>query len=259
MTAVSVDILDEHVEGAVNFRDLGGYRAGGWRVRRGRVYRAGMTHHLSSTGLRALRDRYGIRTVIDLRSDEELRDDGVAPFHEAGIRHVHTPVFASLNVSQETRQVQLTAMQEGRYDWVASYRRMITEGGAAFRRSFGLLAQPEALPLVFHCTGGRDRTGVTAALLLSILGVAPDQVAHDYALTGTFLRPHIHRFGRPGQRMQIAPDAMARVLETSAESMTGFLTWLDGVHGSAEGYLLGLGITAEQIAAIRSTLVESAE
>lgn len=256
MTRVTVDLLDDRIDGAVNFRDVGGYTTPDGSVRRGRVYRAGMTHHLSSDGLRMLRDRHGIRTVIDLRTEEELEKDGVAPFHEAGIRHVHAPVFRSSNVTEEARQVQWTAIREGRYDWVASYKRMVQDGGAAFRQSFTLLADPEALPLAFHCTGGRDRTGVTAALLLTLLGVEREAVAHDYALTGTFLRPHMHRFRGADARTHEEQERMARALETSAGAMTTFLDWLDGEHGSAEGYLRGLGITDAQIASIRAGLVE---
>lgn len=258
MTASVGEILDQQVNGAVNFRDLGGYRAGTATIRRGLVYRAGMTHHLSEAGLMLLRDRYGMRTVIDLRTEQEMTKDGVAAFHEAGIRHVHAPVFISLDQNEETRRVRLTAMREGRYDWVASYRQMIADGGAAFRQSFALLADAAALPLAFHCTAGRDRTGVTAALLLSMLGVEREQIAHDYALTGTYLRPHVARFLRPDARDQISEGQMLRILATSTEAMAVFLDWLDAEHGSAEGYLLGIGVTPTQIAAVRAALLEPA-
>lgn len=258
MTTQTVNILDEHVDGAVNFRDLGGYSGALGRVRRGRVYRAGMTHHLSEAGLMLLRDGYGMRTVIDLRTEQEMAKDGVAAFHQAGIRHIHAPVFASLDQNEETRRVRLTEMREGRYDWSASYRQMITDGGDSFRQSFSLLADAEALPLAFHCTAGRDRTGVTAALLLSLLGVERDVIAHDYALTGTFLRPHVGRFLRPDTRTSISEEQMLRILETSTEAMASFLTWLGETHGSAEGYLRGLGLGAEQIGAIRRALLEPA-
>lgn len=257
MTTETERLLDHDIEGAVNFRDLGGYQANGGQVRRGRVFRAGMTHHLSEAGLTALRERYGVRTVIDLRTEQEMAKDGVAAFHTAGIRHIHAPVFVSLDQNEETRRVRLTEMREGRYDWVASYRQMITDGGAAFAQTFALLAVRANLPVAFHCTAGRDRTGVTAALLLSLLGVDREVIAHDYALTGTFLQPHVGRFLRPNTRTAISEEQMLRILATSTEAMAAFLDWLDATFGSAERYLLGLGIAQEQLTVIRQELIAS--
>lgn len=258
MVTDSIVCLDDEIEGAVNFRDLGGYRAGAMRVRPGLLYRAGMTHRITADGLRTLADRYGIRAVIDLRAEGELRDDGIGAFESAGIRHIHAPVFANILYPAEEQQARMEAMRNGTYDWADSYLRMTEVGGDAFGTVFRSVADPDTLPLVFHCAAGRDRTGVTAALLLGVLGVDDDTVAADYARSGEFLLPHAARFIRESARGRLTEEQMGRILATRAEVMHRFLATLAKRHGGAEGYIRSLGVSEAEIAAIRGGLLEAA-
>lgn len=256
MTTAATICLDEQIEGAINFRDLGGYPAGPRQVRRGLVYRAGMTHHIDAAGLALLAGRYGIRTVIDLRSGRELAEDGLAAFEGSGLTHVHLPVFDEINLTPEDAAGRFAQMREGGYDWTASYLRMTSEGAPAYRGFFQYLAAPDALPAVFHCMGGRDRTGVAAALLLRVLGVAAEDVADDYALTGSHLRPHLARFLRQAERMQMTEAEMADLLETTAAPMLAFLGALEAEHGSVDGYLQAIGVAPESLDRLRDRLTE---
>lgn len=258
MVTDSIVCLDDEIEGAVNFRDLGGYRAGSMRVRSGLLYRAGMTHRITPEGLRTLADRYGIRAVIDLRAETELRDDGIGAFEAAGIRHIHAPVFSNILYPAEEQQVRMEAMRNGTYDWADSYLRMTEVGGEAFRTVFRAVADPGSLPLVFHCAAGRDRTGVTAALLLGVLGVDADTVAADYARSGEFLLPHAARFIRGSARGRLTEEQMGRILATRAGVMYHFLATLAQRHGGAEGYARSIGVSDGEIAAIRAALLEPA-
>jgi protein-tyrosine phosphatase len=250
--------LDETIEGAVNLRDLGGYRAGNAVVRRGVVFRSGMTHHISEAGVRALVERYGLRTVIDLRAAVEHEQDGFAPFEPLGLRVHLLPVADNLNAPAEEQRRRYEQMRAGTFDWAASYLRLTRAGRGVYRRFFEVLAEPDALPAVFHCTAGRDRTGVAAALLLSVLGVSRADVAHDYALSGVLLRPHVRRFIRASSRMQMTEDELARVLETRHDAMDRFLDALSGEYGSVEGYLADIGVTGRQITVIREALLDRA-
>ena len=110
---------------------------------------------------------------------------------------------------------------------------------------------------MFHCTGGRDRTGVAAALLLSSLGVDDETIAQDYALTGEWLQPHVDRFGRQMEALQMTRESWARLLETSAGAMLRFLAWLREEHGSAQAYLREAGVGAVTVEAAREHLLES--
>jgi protein-tyrosine phosphatase len=248
--------LDAEVEGAVNFRDLGGLPAAGGRVRRGLVYRSAMTHWISDDGLRALTHRYGLRSVLDLRAEQEIADEGLAPFATWGLTRHHASVIPQRVEPEEVRRERAAAMRENRYDWTASYQRMLRDGELAFRRLFELLAEPGALPAVFHCTAGRDRTGVAAALLLGLLGVDADAIARDYALSGRHLRPHAERFIPQSRRLQISAEQMAAILETSEEPMARFLALTTEEYGSARGYLERIGVSAATMDALRSALLE---
>ena len=256
-TAACCDLcLDREVDGAVNFRDLGGYRAGAVRIRRGLLYRSGMTHTITPAGLQALVERYGLRTVIDLRAPSELAEDGVPAFDRFGIRYHHAPVFDNVTMTTEARAQRLAEMRAGTYDWTGIYVRMVDVGAAAYRQLFEVLARPDALPAVFHCAAGRDRTGVAAALLLAALGVEPEDIAADYALTGVHLRPHAGRFLRPSAPMRLTADEIARALDTSADAMAHFLALVTEQHGSVEGYLMSIGVAPETLMAIRDRLLE---
>jgi protein-tyrosine phosphatase len=250
--------LDAVVDGAMNFRDLGGHRAGEMRLRRGLLYRSAMTHEIAPSGLRRLAKEYGLRTVIDLRSDEEIQTYGVAPFTTAGIAYYHHSVTSRAASPPEIVARYQQQMRDGTFDWTASYLRMVENGGAAFRAIFTVLAAPEAMPAVFHCIAGRDRTGVAAALLLGSLGVSAEDIAHDYNLTGLHLRAHAHRFNRQAERLSISHEQMVAILDTEAEAMHRFLEEITRRHGSIEGAVSSLGVEDETLARLRTALLEPA-
>jgi protein-tyrosine phosphatase len=149
-------------------------------------------------------------------------------------------------------------MREGRFDWTASYLRMFENGAPALRSTFELVASQDGLPAVFHCIAGRDRTGVVAALILGSLGVSADDIADDYAITGTHLKRQAHRFARQAMRLELTTEQMTRVLETEAEAMHSFLQELSRRHGSVEGAVLALGVQEPTLTTLRDALIEPA-
>jgi len=222
------------------------------------LYRSAMTHEISAGGVSRLAQEFGLRTVIDLRSEEEIVEYGTAPFAMAGVTYHHHPVISRAASPPEIMQQYRNAMREGVFDWTASYLRMIENGGEAFRAVFGVVAAPGGMPAVFHCIAGRDRTGVAAALLLGTLGVAAEDIADDYANTGVHLRRHADRFARQAQRLELTTEQMAGILETEAEAMHRFLGEIVRRHGSVEGAVLSLGVPATTIEQLRETLLEPA-
>jgi protein tyrosine/serine phosphatase len=251
-----VQTLDSTVEGAINFRDIGGYRgAGGRPVRMGRIYRSAMTHHITPTGLTALRDRFGIRMVLDLRNADELQQDGVAPFADHGIGYHNAPVGAETVMTPEQRSERMQRIAAGDVDWGEMYAQMTGRESEAFRTLFELAATDLHTPLVFHCTGGRDRTGVAAALLHSVLGVADDDIAQDYALTGALLRPHVHRFRRHIEMFGMDEERWGRLVDTDGDAMLQYLGRLRREHGSPEAYVRSIGVDEETLAAVRERLL----
>jgi protein-tyrosine phosphatase len=207
------------LEGAVNARDLGGYRTADGRVlRAGAALRADALNRLTDADLRALAD-HGLRQIVDLRSLDEVREAGPdrvpglptadvfgAEYSAApvtvertapdGITLHHLPVFAAdfdiyvalrnaLAHRDAARQRALLGGGKAEAMMVGLYRWFVTDEVARerFATVIRLLAEPDGTPLLFHCSAGKDRTGWTAAVVLTALGVDRDTVYEDYLLT----------------------------------------------------------------------------
>ncbi|MCY3646398.1 MAG: tyrosine-protein phosphatase [Chloroflexi bacterium] len=258
--AINPRVLDATVEGAVNLRDLGGYRTtDGSVVRTGRIYRSGMMHTITPAGLATLRDILGLRTVVDLRNAQELEADGVSPFADYDITWRNAPIGGETVTTPEERRERVKAYVANDVDWCEAYVRMTDRNAPAFRDLFELMADTASAPLVFHCSGGRDRTGVGAALLLSSLGVDDETIALDYALTGDLLQPHVDCFERQMEAVGMTRESWARLLETSADAMRRFLVYLREEHNGAEAYLRDGGVSATTFTAARQHLLQLPE
>ncbi|MHB8894722.1 MAG: tyrosine-protein phosphatase [Candidatus Geothermincolia bacterium] len=152
------------LERVKNARDLGGWKLkDGTVVPYGRVFRTGRISEASPGDVNTLR-RLGLRTTIDLRTDEEIRKNGTDETAVGGFaRTVRVPMKAA-------------ASAEGYADIVGSQKSAVA---AVFRT----LADGSAYPFLFHCNAGKDRTGVVSALLLELLGVPRQEIVEDYLLS----------------------------------------------------------------------------
>jgi protein-tyrosine phosphatase len=176
------------LDGPVNFRDLGGYRTrDGREVRWGRVYRSDSLHTLTQADLARL-DELGIRLVCDLRRDAECAA-GPSPIEgRDGMRVEHLPIGG---LAAETRDMAGRMLRgeipEVSVGMMADVYLTILE---LHPDSFGAVvagaAREANLPMVVHCTAGKDRTGVASAVLLAALGVDEETIAADYELTNEF-------------------------------------------------------------------------
>lgn len=159
-----------------NFRDLGGYRAGDGRtVAYGVLYRADSLGKLTGSDW----DRFlalGIRTVIDLRYPWEI---------EASSRVPETERFTYANLSIEHRPYDQAEIDPDVDPWrylADRFAEVAEDGVEEIGQAIELIAEGPG-PAVFHCTSGKDRTGLLAALILTLLGVSDEQIVADFALT----------------------------------------------------------------------------
>ncbi len=254
MEAMLGRILDSEVEGAINLRDLGGHEADGGRVREGLVFRSAMTHHLTAVGLGRLASEFRIRAVVDLRNENEIAADGVADFAGAGIVHHHIPITANAGMTPDEQHARVLSLRDGNVSWFELYSQMAESAGESFAKFLHVVADTDA-PLLFHCTGGRDRTGLSAALLLGLLGVLDEDIARDYALTGAALAPHAAKFERNMREMEMSLDQWHRLVETTEQPALDFLGHIRASHGSLSAYLLSIGVNGDTQATIRHRLV----
>ena len=243
------------VDGAYNIRDLGGYPTADGRKTRWRTFlRADSLHRLPRASQQALVD-YGLRNVIDLRRNIELekRPNVFAESADVEYRHCNMAGEEPLdNSAEDTIQSGVPADRI-----FSSYRTMLDSRQSAVRDILSSLAEQESRTAMYHCAGGKDRTGIVSALLLGLAEASHQNIADDYGLTARYLiaRPWEEN-GAPGVRPETytwldyqsefcPPEAMLRVLDH-----------LDSRYGGIEGYVRTVGLAKAQIAAIRAAFVE---
>ena len=238
-----------------NFRDLGGYPTRDGRITRwGRLFRADGLQRLTADDLEVLRP-LGLRTVLDLRTLGELEQRGTFPVQDHPVHFHHLPVMDVTWDREETVRQGLPTVEF----LTAQYVTMLEQGETQIAGAFRLLAVPGALPAVFHCAAGKDRTGILAALVLAGLGVDDDVVAADYALSSEAMErirawakahsPEMHAAfeGAPSSHLAAEPDAMI-----------GLLARLRATHGSVRSYLAGIGVGTAVLAALEGELLHEA-
>ena len=231
-----------------NFRDLGGYRTDDGRtIGWGRLFRADGLYRLTADDL-AVVDALGIRTVVDLRSGPEFEQHGRFPLERYPVAFHHLPILDSTWQASEIPDVDDT--DAGAIEFLTwAYSDMLVQGADRFAHAFSVLAVPGAAPAVFHCAAGKDRTGVLAALILGGLGVDPDAIVDDYALTQAAMvrmrRWVMTHHPEMAERMGETPSFM---LAANPQAMRNVLDQLVIDHGSVRGYLSSIGIGAALLA-----------
>ena len=239
-------------EGINNFRDLGGYPTRHGRPTRFRSVFRSATLHNASAADRQRMAALGLVHTIDLRSLHELERDGAYAFDDVGIERRHVPVSEDVDMSPE----QLLA----RYrlysiDVTQAYASILQRGSNAYRRVFEILAE-DARPVVYHCSGGKDRAGVLSALILSVVGVDRELVVADYALTTRYLpEPPEERIAQFLQLYGLTRAEFSAMHASAPESMRRTLAMIDAEHGSPEGYLRAIGVDDATLDAVRARLL----
>lgn len=248
MTAISLDPRELKLEGSVNFRDLGGLETvSGATIRPGRVFRSDALHGLTPADLDLLAD-FGLTMLVDLRDIREIEQSGPSPLIDHGVRHFHAPLMPSTGQRE---------MPDPTLGMDVLYGSMLERARPQFGIIFQALAETENLPAVIHCAAGKDRTGVTVALLLRLLEVPDDVIVLDYALTDRNMERLMARLVASGYQPTDV-QYPAHYMRAEATTMQRFLQAMDVTFGTAEDYLTAAGLSANQIASIRVHLLEQA-
>jgi protein-tyrosine phosphatase len=234
------------LEGAVNFRDLGGYEAaGGMQTRWRTLFRADGLGELTDGDLSVLR-ALGIRTVIDLRSGSEL-ERGRFDVDAHPVAFHHFPFIDELPDAQDfDRKPGLLGTQ---------YLEIVRDAGGQILAALDVLASPDALPAVFHCTAGKDRTGVLSAVVLSLLGVDEPTVVADYALSGAaMLRLRAKLIAKYPEGRETLEN-IDEVFSADPVQMERLLDHLEEQYGSVAAYVEGLGAGPDLVQSLRAGLL----
>lgn len=263
------------IDGTQNLRDLGGYEgADGRTVKHGLLFRSDHLHKLTSQGITQIK-ALDIRTIIDLRSPPEI-----AATPNAVIDGAQTVM---LNPAAETAELSASFQAKGEDEdrilveqlaaqpllcnpkdgIITQYRNFVNcqESVAAFGGMMQLVAKTEHAPFLFHCRGGKDRTGYAALLILGALGAGEETIVADYMKTRT------NRLARTEEKMasyarytsrRDVLDYLRSLLEASPEYLQASLEEIQKTSGSLMNYLREkLCLSQEQISQMRDFYLES--
>ena len=242
-----------HFDGPANFRDLGGHpTVDGGMLRYGLVFRSDSLSYLSDQDLARLRDELRVRTVIDLRAAHEVEDFGHGPLEEH-VRQLHMPIV------DQTRQPAGAKSEQARFlTLVEIYQFMLREYAHRFAAVLNVIADPETHPVVFHCAAGKDRTGLTAALILGICAVPDDLIVADFAVTEAQMPTMIARHTGRVEAARDGAEVAVQNYGAQPATMAAVLESLRAEHGSIVGYVESAGVSSAAILRLQKSLVAPA-
>lgn len=232
------------VEGTYNIRDLGGYATAtgptAWR----RILRADGLHRLAPAGIEAI-VAAGVTTVIDLRHADELAHqpnpfaghDGVA-YHNVSLLEGLAPDL----------------LQDGDV-LLALYKLALSQRQQALAEVLRIIADAPAGTVLFHCTAGKDRTGIVSALLLGIAGVEAGVIVEDYALTAALIAPMVEELVAGALARGADASSFRRLLASEPATMVATLAFIEAEFGSLPAYLRHIGLDVATTNRLRNRLL----
>jgi protein-tyrosine phosphatase len=235
------------LDGASNFRDLGGYPTVDERVvRTGMVFRSGALHALTDADHQRLR-ALGVRVAVDLRPPEEQAAEPTnAPF----LRIVRVPLMRGERTSDPLALANGDGYLRDRYAEIVLDR--APDIGTVFR----WFAREDGLPAVIHCAAGKDRTGVVSAVLLLALGVDEPTVLDDYELTSEYAAAtRVEELTSKLSGSGLPPAVIAGLLGTSRSALADAIALLRKEYGTVGDYLVGAaGLSPADLTTLRERL-----
>lgn len=250
-------------EQAHNFRDLGGYLSGDGRYTRwGKIYRTDKLSSLSEQDQRYLQ-RLGVKRIVDFRSDEE-RNTAPHTLHPES-RILIDPLPINVEAAQIERvtarlQEQNVSAEDMVEFLMSANRAMVTHFTDTYRNWIHSLLSDDHYPQLFHCTAGKDRTGLAAALLLRALGVSEETVMEDYLATNHYTAARIDEIIRQIQEMDVfkVEETVIRTLfHVQPQYINAAFEVIAERYGDIETYLQdGLALDRFQREQLRDMLLE---
>lgn len=224
------------LDSAFNFRDLGGLPTSHGRfTRRGLLFRSDSLQALSERDVATLADDYRLKFVIDLRLALEVAEEGRGPLEKCGgIGYVNAPLEMASTEGVDPEQV-LESL----------YRRCLES--ASLVQAVEHIAACAGQPTLFHCAAGKDRTGVVAAMVLSLLGVDEDVVVADYLASAHNMPRILERFATWPRYREHFAAMPTQVYAVDARPIRLFLAELRDRHRTARDWAIGNGMAPSKV------------
>jgi len=246
------------LEGTVNFRDIGGYKTSdGREVKWGKVFRSDGLARLTDKDHQVL-SQMGIERVFDFRSPAEVSEAPDKLPEDGSIIHVHLPVthgkFDFIDA--------MARLKKGDSSWltpdfmVNGYISNIENSAGFWGEVINSIADPKGPSILFHCTGGKDRTGTCAALILLMLGVDEETVVKDHQLSNIYIAAMLPDIFKLIASYGVDPDKLVPYLTAPLDCIHAFLDHLRNHYGSASEYLAKkAGVKKETQALLKEKLL----
>ncbi|MCU4675121.1 tyrosine-protein phosphatase [Catenovulum sp. 2E275] len=253
------------LKGGRNFRDLGGYQTtDGHTVKWGKIYRSGALHQLTDADYQKLKG-LEIATIVDFRATHERQKEvtnwQAGPVNQMAWDYnldVDTKAFAELFKKGEVTAQDMENVMANMYPGILDSQK------PHYQAMFAQLVKSDE-PLLFHCTAGKDRTGIAAALILTALGVDRATIEQDYVLTESVLKMDLIHGMTEEQKKDPMYAAFARLPKPALEALSGArpsyiraaFAKMESEAGSVENYIKQeLNVTDAQIAQLRANFLE---
>ena len=240
-----------HLEGGPNFRDFGGYASefGGY-LPWGRLYRSGRLADFSENDLEFI-NKQNIQTAYDLRQLIEVDHAPSTAAAESGVRLVEVPISPG-GKSGFLKQIKHTPLtrEQAELAMIEAFEDFAENQGEHLARVVNAVLESDS-PLIVHCSAGKDRTGVTAALILRVLGVSFDDIYADYMLTKQYYPPaneREHIAAGMGFKFGSA-DAAEPLMTVDDKNLKAFFAFIIDRYGSETAYfeqVLGIDTAKRQ-------------
>ncbi|BBG03736.1 MULTISPECIES: tyrosine-protein phosphatase [Pseudonocardia] len=233
------------LEGAYNFRDLGGLRAGpDLRIRPGALFRSDTLQALTPADVEHLAETLALELVVDLRIGAEAVEQGRGPLATRPVSYLNAPL-RDLPVSD------LPAREQSLF----FYREHLSSPASPLATVIRVLCAMAGRPTLLHCAAGKDRTGLVTAMTLRLLGVDDDDIVADYLRSGPNMVRVVERFRSwPRYRDHMA-TVPSEVYQAQEYTIRGFLAILDRDHGGASGWAEQRGIGPAELDRLRDGLL----
>ena len=241
-----------------NFRDLGGIGCDGGQVKDGLLLRSGHLAKLKPSDVETLLERYNFGLVIDLRTATERTEKPDVAIPD--VENRHAPLFAesAIGITHERASDGWAALEERLPDMKALYRSMVSgENTAHLSKAVDMIVDVviEGQTVLYHCTEGKDRTGIVTLVLLSILGASQQAIADDYLRTNDIARAKASRLYwlvRLLKRDKAVAEKMRSVFVADISYLNAAIDEVNTTWGSVAAFTAdGLGIDEQRQAAFR--------
>lgn len=237
------------MDGCVNFRDLGGYRnSQGQTVRWRRLFRSDALQDMTAADTALAVDDLNLRLVVDLRNTNEAERDGRGPLRESEADYRHYPLLDARGAIPPFTGDDIAGRLTTTYQW------LVRNSGEGVAEAIGSISEAldDGKGAVFHCSAGKDRTGLLAALILEVLGVDQEAISADYMLTIEVVEGIVERI----KSIEQGSSPTAETLSPQPVAFQAYQETLREEYGGAETYLRQHGLTNGALVSLRRNLLE---